>query len=305
MKFQLMIVAALLAAGLEAQTNAPAGAETNTVPSTGIISLQEMMAVGPSTMKLYSMSMISQGQIKGEVDESYLAGYKACSEDSAVPVRSIAAKQLGQHYVERKAAPNAEAVALLLKLARDESPFVRYNAAYYGLSAIEKKTPEIIAALIDTAAADREKQLQGRIVNSLEVCREETAKILDEKLKGNDPIAYFEIYEELTGKPPKETERFMELPSSMPVLFVFAGGGDNPQKMKDELAAELKSIGLKQPELTEVGSDGNYMLMLKTYLTRDRVAVEAAFADNDKFAMPQIWWLTPELEVQFEEWKNR
>jgi hypothetical protein len=40
--------------------------------------------------------------------------------------------------------------------------------------------------------------------------------------------------------------------------------------------------------------------MLKTYLTKCRVAVEQHFANHDTFIITQSFWLTPELETQLE-----
>ena len=54
------------------------------------------------------------------------------------------------------------------------------------------------------------------------------------------------------------------------------------------------------PDVSISGAGANYVLLLRTYLTRDRITVEAAFVDDTKFTVTQEMWLTPELEAQIE-----
>ena len=56
-----------------AATNAPAGPKT--------ISLQEMLVIGHSGLKLHSLAMITQGKATDGVDESFLPGFKATLQD--------------------------------------------------------------------------------------------------------------------------------------------------------------------------------------------------------------------------------
>jgi len=280
-----------------AATNAPAGPKT--------ISLQEMLVIGQSGMKLHSLAMITQGKAKGGVDESFLPGFKVCSEDSATPVRSVTARLLGQYFVEGKESPNPEAVTLLIKLGQDESSDVRYSAVYHGLTQIQNKSAEIIALLIDIASANREQGLYERIAQSLESNREQVVQILDKKLAESDNIATYEIYEDLAEKKPANADKYLEMPSSRPKMFIFKGGGEDAEAFKADLETELGSIGIEAPELSISGVGENYVLMLKTYLTKDRIAVESAFADPGKFKITQDMWLTPELEIQIEAMRKK
>ena len=280
-----------------AATNAPAGPKT--------ISIQEMLVIGHSGLKLHSLAMITQGKAKGGVDESFLPGFKVCTEDTATPVRSVTARLLGQYFVEGKETPNPEAVALLVKLAQDESSDVRHSAVYHGLTQIQNKSPEIVALLIDVATTNREQGLYERIVQSLENDRDLVVQILDKKLAEGDNIATYEIYEDLAGKKPVGAEKYLDMPSSRPRMFIFKGGGDEAEAFKAELAAELGSIGIENPELSISGVGENYVILLKTYLTKDRIAVESAFADHEKFQTTQEMWLTPELEIQIEAMRGK
>lgn len=78
-------------------TNAPTAAKT--------ISIQEMLVIGQSGMKLHSLAMITQSKVKGGVDESFLPGFTVCAEDPAIPVRSVTARLLGKHLVAGKDEP--------------------------------------------------------------------------------------------------------------------------------------------------------------------------------------------------------
>ena len=285
-----------------AQTNAPT---TNAPTGPKTISLQEMLVIGPSGLKLHSLAMITQGKAKDGVDESFLPGFKVCSEESATPVRSVTARLLGQHFVEGKETPNPEAVSLLIKLGQDESSDVRYSAVYHGLTQIQNKSPETVELLIDVAVSNREQGLYERIIQSLEGDREQVVRILDKKLKDGDDIATYEIYEDLAGKKPAGAEKYLDMPSSRPKMFIFKGGGDDAEAFKAELESELDSIGIEALEPSISGVGENYVLLLKTYLTKDRIAIEEAFADHGKFKITQEMWLTPKLEIQIDAMRQK
>jgi hypothetical protein len=244
------------------------------------------------------LAMSTQGNVKGDVDESFLPGFKVCSEDAATPVRSVAARVMGQHMVAGKEPPNPEAVELLIKLAKDESSDVRYNAIYYGLSEIKNKSDEIVALLVDIAVNNREPGLNEKIAKSLQGSNEQTVKLLDNKLKTDNAIGIFEIYQTLTGKEPPNASHYLEMPSSRPMLFVFKSDGKEAEAFKSSLESELKSAGIERPEVFTSGAGDNYALLLKTYLTKDRLLVEKHFADHETFVITQSMWLTPQLEIQ-------
>jgi hypothetical protein len=279
------------------QTNAPSAPKT--------ISIQEMLVVGNSGMRLHSLAMITQGNVAGGIDTSFLPGLKACSEDPATPVRSIAARVMGQDLVAGLDEPNPEAVGLLMKLATDESADVRYSAVYHGLTQIKKKPNKVVALLIDVAAANRERGLYDRIVDSLKEYQEVSARILDQKLKDGNNIALYEIYEDLTGRQPSDAEKYLAMPSSRPRMFIFKGKGGDAEAFKAELESELRSMGIQNPDLFISGVGDNYVLLLKTYLTQDRLAVEKAFADHGTFKISQDMWLTPELEIQIDSMRKK
>ena len=291
-----------------AATNASAGPLSTSIPTIATnapaapatISVQEMLVTGPPQLKLHSLAMISQGNIPGEVDESFLPGFKVCSEDSALPVRSVTARLLGKYFVQGKESPNPEAVGLLIKLSEDDSSDVRYNAVYHGLTQVEDKSDETLNLLIDIAATHREQSLYDRIVESVKTDHERVAVILDQKLMDGSDIAIYEIYEDLTGQEPVNAENYLEMPSSRPRLFIFSGDGTDPEAYKAELVKTLKSEGIENPNVRVSGVGENYVLLLKTYMTKDYLTVEKTFSNHPKYSITQEMWLTPELEIQIE-----
>jgi len=162
-----------------------------------------------------------------------------------------------------------------------------------------------VELLVDVASTNREQGLYERVVQSLEKDHEQAARILDKKLAEGDNVAVYEVYEDLAGKPPPRSEKYLDMPSSQPRLFVFKGEGDDPETFKAELEKELKANGLESPDLSISGVGENHVLLLKTYITRDRVLVEKAFSKPGKFQITQQMWLTPALETQIDALKNK
>jgi hypothetical protein len=249
--------------------------------------------------------MITQGKIPGEVDESYLPGFKVCSEDSVLPVRSVTARLLGEYFVQGRENPNPEAIELLMKLSRDESSDVRYNAVYHGLSQVVNKSDEILERLVDIATTDRQQSLYNRIAESLQNDREKVAAILDQQLKDGNDISVYEIYEDLTGQKPLHIDKYLDMPSSRPRLFIFSCEGSDPEADKAELVKTLKSEGIEHPDVQISGAGENYVLLLKTYVTRDYLSVENVSVNHPQFKMTQDMWLTPELEIQIEAMQKK
>ena len=118
-------------------------------------------------------------------------------------------------------------------------------------------------------------------------------------MEGSD-IAIYEIYEDLTGQEPANADKYLEMPSSRPRLFIFSGDGSDPEAYKDELVKTLKAEGIESPDVRVSGVGENYLLLLKTFMTRDYLIVEKAFSDHPKYNITQDMWLTPELEIQIE-----
>jgi hypothetical protein len=287
-----------IAYGQPGAANKP-GSATSAPPSTGI-TIQGMLVDGPPQIRMHSLAMISQGSIKGSIDESYLPGFKACSADASPHIRSITARLLGEHFIKGKNEPNKEAVEILLQLARDKSEDVRYYAVYHGLTQIEDKSEELFIFLLEFASENRNQVLIDRIVESLQNQHDLVVKLLDAKLRDENDIAYFEIYEDFTGDKPPNMAKYLDMPSSLPRLFVIKGTGDDPDADKTELEKELRAVGIQYPDVKISAARKAHVLMVKTYITKEGLAVDKNFSEHPKFKITQNLWLTPELEAQIE-----
>jgi hypothetical protein len=248
--------------------------------------------------------MITQHKIQGEVDERFLPGFKVCADDPATPVRSVTAQLLGKHFIQGKENPNPEAVELLIKLAKDSNNDVSFSAVYYGLSQIQNKSEAIISLLLDIAATNRKQELYDNIFQSLEKNRDQVIQLLEKKLTVTHDIAIFELYEDFTGKVPADATSFLMMPSSRPSLFVFESEEKDPEAAKAQLEKELASLGLENINLSVSDISDNFVLLLKTYLTKDRIAVKKEFPTSGTFKITQSMWLTPELEIQIDSMKK-
>ena len=189
---------------------------------------------------------------------------------------------------------------LVIKLARDEAADVRFNAVYHGLTQIPEKSDEILKLLIDIASMHPNPSLYDRIVESLATDREKITGILNRKLDEGDNVAIYEIYEDLTGKKAPHADKYLEMPSSRPHLFIFKAEDADPQAGAAGLEQALKDLGLENADVRISGPGENYILLVKTYLTKDYIAVKNGFNENSVFKISQDMWLTPELEIQIE-----
>ena len=296
----LFSLSLMLTTALQAQIPLPPGAaDAPAAPKT--VSIQEMLVTGSPDLKLYSLSILTQGKYEGEIDESFLPGLTTCANDSALPVRSVCARLLGQNFIQDQENPNQEAVQLLMKLAKDSEADVRYNAVYYGLSHLKNKSGKILNLLIDTAATTRGIGLYERIIESFKADKEAFKPILEKRLKKGSDIAMYEIYEDLFGQTPAGSEKYLAMPSSRPRLFVFMTKGTDDEARKDELEKELKEAGIENFEVVSSTSGGNCVLMLKTYITKDYKTVQKTFAEHPSFSISQEMWLTPLMEIQIQE----
>ena len=264
------------------------------------VSILEMLATGPSQLKMHSLVMLSQGHEGQRVDESYLPGFTICSKDTSPPIRSITARLLGEYFVNDQEAPNSEALNLLMELAHDESSDVRFNAVYYGISQIKIKTDETIAFLVGFAANNREHGMIDRIAESLSDDQDKVVEILDQQLAESDNVAIFEIYEDLTGIVPLNATQYMDMPSSRPRMFILKGTGADSETEKSALEAELKILGITRPSVHISRPGKNYVLIVKTYITKEGIAVEKTFSKDGRFTITQQIWVTPELETQIK-----
>ena len=160
-------------------------------------------------------------------------------------------------------------------------------------------TPEVLETLITIATTDRRASLLETIQTAI-ADLPETKQYLENKLQNQADIAYYEIYRELMDDEPLHATAYQDLPSSRPRLFVFSTGNTDLPTATTELQRQLKQIGIDHNLIQSKDSQANSMLMLKTFITRECIEVEKHFTHHDQFPITQSLWVTPEIEVQLQ-----
>jgi hypothetical protein len=271
-------------------------------PSTSnekITTVKEMLTSGPPQLQMHSLAMITQNQIPGGVDASYLDAFENCSNNPMAPIRSITARILGQHFIQDQPEPNTRAIELLLNLAQDPNADVRFSATVLGLCKLKPMTTPVLETLINTAITDRRASLLEAIQTAL-ADLPETKQYLESKLESQADIASYELYRELINDEPLRAAAYLDLPSSRPRLFVFSTGQADLSSATKELQRQLKQIGINHNLIQSNDPQANSMLMLKTFITREYIEVEKHFTNHDQFPITQALWVTPEIEVQLQ-----
>jgi hypothetical protein len=270
-----------------------------TTPNTTTVSIKEMLISGPPQLKMHSLAMITQNQTPGAVDASYLDAFESCSTNTIAAIRSITARTLGQHFIQDQTHPHTRAIELLLNLAQDSHADVRFSATAFGLCKLQFMTPEVLETLITIATTDRRASLLETIQTAI-ADLPETKQYLENKLQNQADIAYYEIYRELMDDEPLHATAYQDLPSSRPRLFVFSTGNTDLPTATTELQRQLKQIGIDHNLIQSKDPQANSMLMLKTFITRECIEVEKHFTHHDQFPITQSLWVTPEIEVQLQ-----
>ena len=141
------------------------------------------------------------------IDDSYFEPCRACADDPQAEVRREVARFVGNRWISFVPSQNADAIALELRLSRDEDRDVRYNAVYFGLSSVREPGDDVLRRLLNIAFTDREPGMYHQVVSSLKLDPVTAAKILDEYLRGSDPAlasAAREVYKDMTGRNPAD-----------------------------------------------------------------------------------------------------
>lgn len=286
--------------------SATAISSTNTLPPIKAISIQTMLTTGSTPMKMHALSTISRGKIKGQIDATFLPGFKACAKDESNVIRSLAASMLGRFFIKNVDTPNPEAVIILEQLALDGAADVRFNALYHGLTEIQNKSDQLIRALIDAAAINREEELYEKIIASLGSNKALSSAYLDDKLREGSSIAYYEIYKDLMGERPSEANKYQDQPSSQPQLYVFTTKNDNKEEAASRLANWTTKLGIESYNVEVSGYAGQRVLLLTTYITRDNESVMKHIPEiNEDFEFLQKFWLTSKLSTEIELVRRR
>ena len=169
--------------------------------------IKETLKDGDSAARRDLLRLLMRERIALIMDDSFIEAFSAAATDPEPRVRNDVARIVGGRWVWSAKEQNPDAIELMLRLSEDEDREVRYNAVYYGLSTVRKKSSKVVRRLLEMAFADREWNLYGRIVWGLRTDREGAKRVLDEILAGNDAEAKkpaSEIYKDMTGREASE-----------------------------------------------------------------------------------------------------
>tara|TARA_E500000178_G_scaffold183451_1_gene181877 strand:- start:2627 stop:3505 length:879 start_codon:yes stop_codon:yes gene_type:complete len=264
-----------------------------------IVTVKEMLVTGPPQMKMHSLAMITQGNIKGGIDASYLDAFTTCANDPMPPIRSITARIIGQHFIQHQETPHPRALDLLLKLSQDDSSDVRFSAVVHGLCKLNHFNQTVLDTLIQVALQHREATLLEAIKTALTDNPQLKAR-LQQQLNTSHDIACFELYHQWLGTLPPNPEAYLDLPSSRPKLIVFTPTNPDLQSAASELQRQLTNLDIPPTLIQPNDPNAAPILMLKTYITREYIELEKTFKNHEQFPITQTLWLTPEIELQLE-----
>jgi len=181
--------------------------------------------------------------------------------DEANPeFKKLVAQYVGGRSIWGKKSQSPRAIELMIALAHDPDPGVRYDAIYYGLSIVETKNDDVIRAMLDAGmmAEDYSWDLHGRIAYGL---RSQPAdrlapffepyfKLVDTKDRTKALIAYG-IYVDATKQEPSKPERFED------VSFIIRFRDRVPRKVDAKsIIDEFKKAAADAPVLDVWASEG-------------------------------------------------
>ena len=161
---------------------------------------------GSGPERLAALRLVLDERLWLLMGESSVAAFRACAGDQDPAVRREVARTLGSSRFYEGKPWGGTGVEVLLRLAKDDDPGVRYDAVYYGLTPLgETRRGDAIRALLDVAARDRRPDLLRRITWGLQYESDTAARLLDGDLRGPDPArreAARAVYKDVTGRTP-------------------------------------------------------------------------------------------------------
>ncbi len=165
------------------------------------------LSKGDSEERLTTLHLIMRHRLALIMEDDFLPAFESCAEDPDSRVRKLVATVVGSRWIWEAKEQNATAVELMMSLSRDEDRSTRYNAVYFGLSTVRKKSLAVVRRLIELAVNDLNSDLLGRVQWSLRQDHETAEPILDELLQ-SAPVDASErakaAYQFILGKSVKE-----------------------------------------------------------------------------------------------------
>ena len=131
---------------------------------------KETLRTGDSEARYQALTKIGHNQKWVEIlNDSFLPVLQTVSVDPDRRVRNEVASLAGYRWlwVTPAQPQDPSVIELMLQLSADSDRQVRYNAVYYGLSAVRDKSEPVVRRLIQLATTDPDTDLFGRIAWSL------------------------------------------------------------------------------------------------------------------------------------------
>lgn len=178
--------------------------------------VKKALRSGTARERQAALDEVTLGRLALLADDDLIAALAVCAEDQDPSTRRDVTRALGQIRVAPDA-PWADAwVDLMLRLLRDESPWVRAGAVHFGLiPPPEVRTEEVVRGLIEqvlvvyrggpAAAENRQRQLADEATRGLQRHADLVIPVLDEILRGGDQVqaaAVRSAYRALAGRMP-------------------------------------------------------------------------------------------------------
>jgi len=146
------------------------------------------------------------------LDESFVPVLQTVSTDPDPRVRNKVASAAGYRWlwVTTTQPQDPTVIELMLKLSADSDREVRYNAVYYGLSAVRDKSEPVVRRLIRMAVTDQQSELPGRIAWSLKNSVHVNRQLIEQSLAAEwesvktdaEQAAIRRLYKDVLGQEP-------------------------------------------------------------------------------------------------------
>ena len=192
--------------------------------------IREALVSGDSKKRKETMDLIERESIALIMDESFIGTFAKAAEDADEKVRNAITITVGSQWVWGKTQPK-EAIDLMLKLSRDVSGKVRYNANYYGLSTIRNRSDEVVSRMVELLMLDGidNRDFRGRVTWGLKEEKETVRRVLKNWMEDNDSMKAlfaYGFYLDVFGEKPERVPEVVQTPEKEIARMVGIGPTD-------------------------------------------------------------------------------
>lgn len=135
------------------------------------------------------------------MEDGQVGDFVRCATDPDPRVRARVARILGTRWIASVPVPDSKAIDLLLTLSEDGDPMVRRDAVYHGLTAIQRKEPEVLRRLLEMVFTTEDSELHARILWGFRGHQEDVRTLLERFMTQDGTGAKArDVYAELLGE---------------------------------------------------------------------------------------------------------